>query len=254
MRTLVVIPTLDEVDNVEHVLREVRAAAPMVDVLVVDDSADGTAARAESLARELGSVAVLRRHGEPGLGAAYRDGFAHALAHRYDVVVEMDADLSHDPASVPALLDAVAAGADLALGSRYVRGGATPGWPWRRRLLSRAGGTYARWMLGLTCHDPTGGFRAFRTTLLRQCELSTVDAMGFGFQVEMLHRACRLGARVVEVPIVFHDREVGTSKMTPAIAREALLLVARLARRPWSPQAGGAPGVLAADAAALRAS
>jgi dolichol-phosphate mannosyltransferase len=251
VKALVVIPTLNEIDNIEHVLRALRAAAPTVDVLVVDDdSPDGTAARAETLARELGAVHVLRRQGRPGLGAAYRDGFAFALAHRYDVAVEMDADLSHEPTAVSTLLDAVAAGADLALGSRNVPGGATPGWPRRRRLLSRAGGAYARWMLGLTCHDPTGGFRAYRTALLRECELATVDAMGFGFQVEMVHRASRLGARVVEVPIVFHDRELGESKMTPAIAKEALRLVARLARHPWNPSrdhtgvAGSTPSVL----------
>ncbi len=239
---LVVVPTLDERDNIERVLRGIRSAAPTVDVLVVDDaSPDGTADVAESLGRSLGSITVMRRDGERGLGAAYRDGFRYGLAHRYGVLIEMDADLSHDPASLPALIHAVASGADLAIGARYVAGGQTPGWPLRRRLLSRVGGEYARVLLRLPSHDPTSGFRAFRAELLRGCELATVGAQGFAFQLEMLHRARQLGARVVDVPIVFRDRTAGSSKMSGAIAQEAFRLVASLRRRPWQPAGARAP-------------
>ena len=233
---LVVVPTLNEAENIERLLTGIRASAPTVDVLVVDDaSPDGTADFAESLGRALGAVAVVRRHGEPGLGAAYCDGFRYGLAHGYDAVIEMDADLSHEPATIPALVAALDAGADLAIGTRYIAGGATPGWPLHRRLLSRAGGEYARRRLHLPSHDPTSGFRAFRCDLLRRCELDTVGAQGFAFQLEMLHRATRLGARVVEVPIVFRDRTAGESKLSGAIAQEALQMVNALRRHPWQP-------------------
>jgi dolichol-phosphate mannosyltransferase len=233
---LVVIPTLNEVDNIETLIRRIRTTAPTVDILIVDDaSPDGTAARAEELGRLFGHVEVMHRNGAPGLGAAYRDGFAYAIDHHYDAVVEMDADLSHDPATIPAILQALRDGADLVVGSRYIRGGATPGWPRRRRLLSRAAGLYAGQTLRLHSTDPTGGFRGFRTGLLRKCEIDTVQANGFGFQLEMLHRARRLGATVREVPIVFRDRTAGISKLSPAIAREALWLVAQLRLHPWSP-------------------
>ncbi len=207
---LVVVPTLDEADNIDRLLRGIRSAAPDVDVLVVDDaSPDGTADLADVLAASLGSITVVRRHGDPGLGAAYRDGFRYGLEHGYDAIIEMDADLSHEPTAIPALVAALADGADLAIGTRYIDGGATPGWPLHRRLLSRAGGEYARLALHLPAHDPTSGFRAFRADLLRECELSTVGAQGFAFQLEMLHRATCLGARIVEVPIVFRDRTAG---------------------------------------------
>ncbi len=233
---LVVVPTLDEADNIGRLLRGIRTAAPSVDVLIVDDaSPDGTADLADVLGRELGSITVERRVGEPGLGAAYRDGFRHGLAHGYDAIIEMDADLSHDPATLPALIAALDAGADLAIGTRYIDGGATPGWPLHRRLLSRAGGEYARRLLHLPSHDPTSGFRAFRAGLLRECELDTVGAQGFAFQLEMLHRATRLGAQVVEVPIVFRDRTAGESKLSGAIAQEALRMVNALRRHPWQP-------------------
>jgi len=239
---LVVVPTLNERENVERLLVGIRSAAPAVDVLVVDDaSPDGTADVAESLGRSLGSIRVVRRDGEPGLGAAYRDGFRFGLVQGYDAIVEMDADLSHDPATIPALVDALSRGADLAIGARYVRGGATPGWPLHRRFLSRVGGEYARVLLGLPSRDPTSGFRAFRAELLDDCELATVGAQGFAFQLEMLHRASRLGARVVEVPIVFRDRTAGESKLSGAIAQEALRLVAALRRRPWQPATSAVP-------------
>lgn len=242
LHTLVVVPTLDERDNVEPLLRGIRAAAPYVDVLIVDDaSPDGTADRAEELGRDLGHVTVMRRQGEPGLGAAYRDGFGWAVDHGYDAVVEMDADLSHDPATIPALLDALGAGADLVIGSRYLAGGSTPGWPRRRRLLSRGASVYARVMLRLPSSDPTGGFRGFRTSLLRDCEVGSVRSNGFAFQLEMLHRVARLNATIAEVPIVFHDRTAGESKLSARIAREALRLVVALRLHPWSPTGSPAP-------------
>ena len=236
MRVLVMLPTYNEIENIQDVLERARAALPEADILVIDDgSPDGTADLADALGRTIGAISVVRRHGEPGLGAAYRDGFRYGLDLGYDAVIEMDADLSHDPATIPALIAALDAGADLAIGTRYMDGGATPGWPWRRRVLSRAGGEYARRRLRLPSHDPTSGFRAFRSSLLRNCELDTVAAQGFAFQLEMLHRATRLGARVVEVPIVFRDRTVGESKLSGAIAQEALRLVNALRRHPWQP-------------------
>jgi hypothetical protein len=228
--TLVVIPTLDEAPNISSVLRGVRAALPAAHVLVVDDgSADGTPELAEAVGREIGHIHVLRRLGPRGLGPAYRAGFRAALADGYEVMVEMDADLSHDPQSLPSLLTALQDGADLSIGSRYVAGGRTPGWPARRRLLSRAGGWYARTLLRLPVRDVTSGYRAYRAQLVRHIDLDTVKTTGYGFQIEMTDRARRAGAVIAEVPIVFRDRTAGVSKMSAAIAREALLMVTRRA-------------------------
>ena len=227
-RTLVVIPTLDERANIEAVLRGTRAALPDAHVLVVDDgSRDGTPEAATALGRELGGIDVVRRVGERGLGSAYRAGFAAGLADGYDVLVEMDADLSHDPHALPSLVDGVRAGADLVIGSRYVRGGATPGWSPKRRALSRGGCWYARHMLTLPVRDATSGFRAYRADALRRIDLTTVEASGYGFQIEMAYRIARGGGTIIEVPIVFRDRVAGTSKMSMAIVVEALALVTR---------------------------
>jgi len=226
MRVLVVLPTYQEADNIAIVLRRLRADGGGVDVLVVDDaSPDGTAEKAERLAAELGHVEVLRRSGKLGLGSAYRLGFAWGLEHGYDVLMEMDADLSHDPAAVPSLVAAVAQGADAAIGSRYVPGGSIPDWSWHRRLLSRWGNVYAARMLRLPVHDATSGFRAYRAPVLAAMDLDAVRADGYGFQIEMTMRADRAGARFHEVPISFTDRTVGTSKMSSRIIVEALALV-----------------------------
>jgi dolichol-phosphate mannosyltransferase len=226
--SLVVLPTLDEAANIATVLRGIRDAAPEVDVLVVDDgSTDGTADRAEALGRELGHIRVLRRVGPRGLGPAYRAGFRVGMADGYDALVEMDADLSHDPSALPAIIGAVAGGADLVIGSRYVPGGETPGWSPRRRLLSRAGGWYARTLLRLPVRDVTSGFRAYRASLLRTIDLDAVTSTGYGFQIEMTARARQAGAVIAELPIVFRERTAGTSKMTGAIVREALFMVTR---------------------------
>jgi dolichol-phosphate mannosyltransferase len=223
---LIVIPTYDEIENIEQVLRRVRAAAPDATILVVDDnSPDGTADLAETLAPQLGNVRVLRRAGKDGLGSAYRAGFAYALAAGHHAVVEMDADLSHDPTDLPRLLAAVADGADLAIGSRYVAGGSTPAWPTHRRLLSRWGNRYAGVALGLGVRDATAGFRVYSANLLRDMDVQRTRADGYGFQVEMTYAARRAGGKIVELPISFTDRELGTSKMSIRIVAEAMLLV-----------------------------
>ncbi len=226
MRVLVMVPTFNEIENIEEVLRRTRAVLPTADVLVIDDgSPDGTADRADELAHELGGIEVLRRSEKAGLGSAYRAGFALGLARGYDVMVEMDADLSHDPDSLPRLLAQVERGADLAIGSRYVPGGAIPDWGLGRRAISRAGCLYARLALGLPVRDATAGFRAYHRRVLEGMDLEAVRADGYGFQVEMTHLAHRAGRRIVEVPITFRDRTLGRSKMSGRIVVEALLLV-----------------------------
>jgi len=228
VRALVVLPTYNEIENIETVLRQARAALPDGSVLVVDDgSPDGTADRAEALNAELGCIMVLRRPQKAGLGSAYRAGFRRGLDEGFDALIEMDADLSHDPAVLPELVRALEAGADLAIGSRYVPGGAIPDWPFLRRAISRVGCWYARIMLGLTVHDATAGFRAYRAEALRDIDLEAVRADGYGFQVEMAYRVQQNGGRIVEVPIEFRDRTRGHSKMSGRIVVEALLLVTR---------------------------
>lgn len=214
MSTVLVVPTYCEADNIERLLREVRAAAPDVHVLVVDDdSPDGTGRIAEELGAELGQVEVLHRAGKAGLGAAYRHGFRHALDQGHQVVAQMDADLSHDPAVLPLLLDAVGAGADVAVGSRYVPGGAVPNWTWFRRTLSRLGNGYARAMLRLTMNDATTAFRAYRATALERIDIDGTRANGYLFQIETAFRLAVDGAVITELPITFVDRVAGASKM-----------------------------------------
>jgi dolichol-phosphate mannosyltransferase len=234
MRVLVMLPTYNEIENIQDVLERTRRALPDADVLVIDDgSPDGTAEQAEKLGEELvsdlgggsGRIEVLRRASKSGLGSAYRAGFRIGLARGYDVMIEMDADLSHDPAVLPQLVDAVERGADLAIGSRYVSGGAIPDWKWLRRMISRGGGLYARIMLGLSVHDATAGFRAYHRRLLSQLDLDSVRADGYGFQVEMTYLTEQVGGRIVEVPITFRDRSLGHSKMSGRIVVEAFLLV-----------------------------
>lgn len=239
MRTLVVLPTYNEAENIVDVVLRVRRAMPSAEVLVADDnSPDGTGALAEQAGKEAGGIHVLRRAEKRGLGPAYKAGFAWALDRGYDVVVQMDADLSHDPSSVPALVAEIERGADYAIGARYVPGGAIPDWPWYRRTLSRWGNRYARFMLRLSGHDATTGFRAVRSDLLKAIDYEGVRADGYGFLIEMLYRFERSGALGAEVPIVFRDRERGKSKMSGFIVVEALFLVTRwgirdrLRRRP----------------------
>jgi dolichol-phosphate mannosyltransferase len=227
MRTLVIIPTYLEAENIADVLQRVRAAAPAADVLVVDDnSPDGTAEEAKRAANDLGQIDVLSRPAKGGLGGAYRAGFQRAFADGYEVIVQMDADLSHDPAVLPELLAEVGKGADVVIGSRYVRGGDTPNWPLVRQLLSRVGNRYASTVLGLGVRDATAGYRAYRADMLRRIEAGATKATGYGFQLELSHRANLQRANVVEVPIIFNDRIRGVSKMSWRIIGEAVSRVA----------------------------
>ncbi len=226
MRPLIVLPTYNESANIERALRRIRAALPGGGVLVVDDSSpDGTADLAEKLGEELGGIEVLRRPRKAGLGSAYRAGFAWGLQRGWDVLVEMDADLSHEPEALPALVAPLAGGVDLSVGSRYVPGGEIPNWPWHRRLLSRGGNVYAAALLGLHVTDSTSGFRAYLADILRRIDLDAVHADGYGFQIEMVHQVLLHGGTVTEVPIRFVDRTAGTSKMSMHIVVEALALV-----------------------------
>ena len=219
---LVVIPTYDERLNVERIVGRVRAAVPPADVLVVDDdSPDGTGELADRLADQDPQVHVLHRLGKQGLGAAYLAAFGWGLTRGYRVLVEMDADGSHQPEQLPSLLDALE-DADLVLGSRWVAGGSVVNWPRSRELLSRGGNTYVRLMLGLGLRDATGGFRAFRRETLDKLDIDNVASQGYCFQVDLARRAVAQGMRVREVPIEFVERELGVSKMSGTIVREAL--------------------------------
>ena len=232
----VVLPTYDEAGNIEPMVDAVsRHLAPGDRILIVDDaSPDGTGRIADRLAVENDLVEVLHRAGKAGLGAAYVAGFERALAGGAALVVQMDADFSHDPATLPLLFDA-AAGADLVLGSRYVDGGEVTEWGRVRRLLSRGGNLYSRTVLGLPQKDLTGGLKCWRADALRAVEFETVDLSGYGFQVELTYRAVLAGLDVVEVPITFRERTIGESKMSGRIVGEAVLGVPalRFGRRQW---------------------
>ena len=220
-RILVIVPTYNEMENLPRLLPAVLDAAP-VEVLVADDnSPDGTGALADRLAAADPRIHVMHRTEKSGLGAAYLAGFAWALDHGFDVVVEMDADGSHRPKDLPLLLDALE-DSDLVLGSRYVPGGEVVNWPRSREILSRGGNSYVRLMMDVPLQDATGGFRAFRAETLRTIGLDSVDSQGYVFQVDMAHRAVSQGMRVREVPITFVEREYGTSKMSRRIVLEAM--------------------------------
>ena len=226
----VALPTYNERDNLEPMVSAILAALPRAHVLVVDDnSPDGTGALADELAAREPRLAVLHRPGKQGLGAAYRDAFRSLLARDgVAAIIQMDCDFSHDPADLPRLLQPLTRGADLVLGTRYIRGGSTPGWGLMRRMISRGGTTFARTLLLLPYRDLTGGFKAWRRDLLATIRLREVEAHGYGFQVEMTWWAHRRGARIVQIPIVFRERAAGASKMRGAIVAEALLMVVRL--------------------------
>lgn len=226
-RTVVIVPTYEERESLPKTVRRLRAAVPQAHVLVVDDgSPDGTGQIAEELASELGAMDVMHRAGKQGLGAAYIAGFAWALDRGFEVIVEMDADGSHLPEQLGDVLEALEAqDAQLSIGSRWVRGGRVENWPRHREVLSRGANTYTRLAMGMKVRDATAGFRAYRAELLRRLDLATVASQGYCFQVDLTLRALDRGLTVVEVPVAFVEREVGTSKMDDSIVREAAVRV-----------------------------
>ncbi len=233
VRVLVVLPTYNEAENIEAIIRAVKAAlGDSGDVLVVDDgSPDGTASIVDRLATELRGIHIIRRPSKEGLGSAYRAGFSWGLNRSsgaegpFDAMVEMDSDFSHDPAAIPRLLEPLEGGYDLCIGSRYVPGGDIPGWPWYRWLISRGGNIYAEMMLRLGVKDSTSGFRAYSSRILGSIDLSAIKAEGYGFQIEMAMAVLDAGGKTTEVPITFVDRVAGTSKMSSRIFVEAFALV-----------------------------
>jgi dolichol-phosphate mannosyltransferase len=220
----VALPTYNELENLPHIVPEIVVHGYRL-LIIDDNSPDGTGRLADSLAADLDGVDVLHRSEKSGLGPAYADGFDRILAEGAEIVIEMDADFSHDPADLPGLVAAVSDGADLVIGSRYVPGGSTPDWPVLRRLISRGGNLYARTMLGIPVRDATAGFRAFSADALRRLPYRQADASGYGFQVEMAWRAHQAGMKITEIPITFRDRTRGKSKMGFPIVLEAMRLV-----------------------------
>lgn len=228
LKTLTVIPTYNELEALPVVIERLRAAQPEVHVLVVDDnSPDGTGELADRLSREDEKIHVLHRKGKGGLGAAYIAGFTWGMEREYEVLVEMDADCSHQPEQLGRLLEAIERGADLAIGSRYVPGGKTVNWPWHRQFLSRGANFYAQTMLGTDVRDITAGYRAFRRGTLDRLDLETIDSVGYCFQIDLGWRAELAGLTITEVPITFVEREVGDSKMDSGVILESMTKVAR---------------------------
>ena len=224
-KTVVVIPTYDELENVERMAAAVLAT-PDVELLFVDDnSPDGTGAKIDEMAKSEPRVTCLHRERKEGLGRAYVAGFAKALSMGAGKVVQMDCDFSHDPKDLPRLL---AEDADLVIGSRYVPGGSTPGWPFKRRLISRCGGIFIRAVTGMPLRDPTGGYKCWRAETLRRIDFESVASAGYSFQLEMNHRAWKAGCSIREIPIQFSDRAAGYSKITAGIAVESLKIALRL--------------------------
>ena len=225
-RVLVITPTYQEAQNVEEFLRRARVALPEATIIVVDDnSPDGTADIAERVGAELGGIEVLRRPVKAGLGNAYRAAFTIGLARGYEVLIQIDTDLSHDPAVLPELVAAIEGGADLVIGSRYVPGGSIPHWPARRRALSKYGNAYTGFMLRTGVADATAGYRAYRAETLRAIDYASTRSKGYGFQIETAYRVSRAGLRITEVPIAFTDRVRGHSKMSLAVMAEEMALV-----------------------------
>jgi dolichol-phosphate mannosyltransferase len=230
---LVVVPTFNEAPNIERLIAEILAQGSQFDVLVVDDnSPDGTSDLVAALARQTPRVQLIRRVGKLGLGSAYIAGFHEGLRQGYAFLCEMDADFSHQPRYLPVLLAAAENTADVVLGSRYVKGGSVENWSWMRKLISRGGSAYARAILGLPVSDCTGGFKCFRSDVLRRVNLDAVQSNGYGFQVEISYRCYQAGFRIQEVPICFPDRVAGQSKMSSHIIWEAARVVWQLRLSP----------------------
>jgi len=226
VRTLVIVPTHNEASNITELLEQVRAVVPDADVMVIDDvSTDGTRDLVRAAADRWGQITLVERDRKAGLGDAYRHGFRLGLAEGYEVLVEIDADHSHDPAMLPMMLGLSGHGVGLVIGSRYIPGGSVAGWTAYRTWLSRWGNRYAAIMLGLAINDATAGYRAYSASVLKRIDLDAIRADGYGFQIEMTYRAIRAGASIVEVPILFRDRVAGASKMHRRIVVEAFGLV-----------------------------
>lgn len=234
MKTLIIIPTYNEYENLPPLLEAIFSYVPQTDILIVDDnSPDGTGELADKIALTDKRVHAIHRTGKLGLGTAYVTGFKYALAHDYDAAFEMDADFSHDPQYLPNFLTAIE-DADLVIGSRYIPGGATPNWSILRRFISGGGNIFARLVLGMPIRDCTAGYRCYRREVLERIDLETVESQGYGFQVELAYRVMKQGFRIVETPIVFMDRRVGKSKMSRKIVLEAFTYVlhARFGKQP----------------------
>ena len=230
VRAVAIVPTYNEAENIEPLVRAIRANAPDVGILVVDDSSpDGTAELVDGLMSSVDDLQLLRRATKSGLGGAYRAGMRSAIDGGAEICIQIDADFSHDPVMIPALVSAVEHGADLAIGSRYVPGGITENWPRKRRELSRWANRYSAGVLGLAVNDATAGYRAYRSSaLVELMEFETIRTEGYGFQVEMTHRLVRSGGKIVEIPITFRDRTKGVSKMSQGIVREGFVMVLSL--------------------------
>ena len=227
MKTLIIIPTYNEAENLRPILEAIFSYVSATDILVVDDnSPDGTGELADVIASKDTRVHVLHRPGKLGLGTAYIAGFEYAIAHGYDAAFEMDADFSHDPRHLPDFLEAIEY-ADLVIGSRYVHGGGTPNWSLVRRFISGGGNIFARFMLGIPVHDCTAGYRCYRREVLENIDLESIQSQGYAFQVELAYRVMQQGFRIVEIPITFMDRRVGKSKMSRKIVIEAFAYVLR---------------------------
>jgi dolichol-phosphate mannosyltransferase len=228
---LIVIPTYNEAENLEAMIREINALPLLFDVLIVDDhSPDGTGEIADRLSQALPNIYVMHRAGKLGLGTAYIAGFRWALERDYAYVMEMDCDFSHHPRYLPNFMEQIA-NADLVIGSRYVPGGGTPDWGLYRRLMSRGGNLFARFMLGLRTHDCTGGYRCYRRATIKQVPWDEIGLQGYGFQIGAVYHIERMGGRIAEFPIIFDDRQLGNSKMSKDIVIEAIKVVAQLALR-----------------------
>ena len=241
MKTLIIIPTYNEIDNLPPLLEEIFSYAPEADVLIVDDnSPDGTGKLADEIHNENGKVEVLHRPGKQGLGTAYIAGFKYAIEHGYDVAFEMDADFSHDPHYLPDFLKAIEK-ADLVIGSRYIAGGGTPNWSFLRRLISGGGNIFARIVLGVPVHDCTAGYRCYRREVLESIDLDTIQSQGYAFQIELAYRVMKHGFKIIETPIIFMDRRVGKSKMSRKIVIEGFtyVLKARFSKQPYGSESIG---------------
>lgn len=228
MKSLVIIPTYNEIDNIERIIERVLPQDKSIEILIVDDnSPDGTGEKVIEIMKDNPKVHIIQRHGKMGLGSAYVAGFEYAIANKYDFVFEMDADFSHNPNDIPRMLKAIEDN-DLVIGSRYVQGVNVVNWPMSRLLLSYFASFYVKVITGMKVDDPTGGFKCFRRTVLESIDLSTIMSDGYSFQVEMNYRVYKKNYRVKEIPIVFYERRDGQSKMSKRIVWEAVFMVWRL--------------------------